>query len=91
MKRPPNTIAPRPGTGSVAADEVLTLREFGRRLNLASRALCDAQKAGLPTILFGRCKYVLGSDALDWFRGLAERQAGGNGDLAPSDEEGKSC
>jgi len=58
----------------------LTLREFGRRLNLAARALADAQRQGLPTVLFGRVKFVMGSDALEWFRGLAARggdEAGG--------------
>jgi hypothetical protein len=81
MKRPLDP-APRP-LGSVSSSEVLCLSEFGRRLNLASRALADAQRQGLPTILFGRNKYVLGSDALYWFKRLAEQQAeqdGGNGE-----------
>jgi hypothetical protein len=65
------------GCGSVRADEVLTLREFGRRLVLATRALCDAQRGGLKTILVGRVKFVLGSDALDWFR---QQQGGGSDD-----------
>jgi hypothetical protein len=42
---------------------------------MASRALADAQRHGLRTILFGRNKYVLGSDALDWFKRLGEQQA----------------
>jgi hypothetical protein len=82
--KPRPDFTPRPGSGSVRADEVLSLREFGRRLGLASRALCDCQRAGLRTILVGRCKYVLGSDALTWFRGLASRQAG-NGDGGPAE------
>ncbi len=68
-KRPPT------GHGSVSSDEVMTLREFGRRLGLASRALCEAQRSGLRTVLFGRCKFVLGSDALEWFGRLAEEQS----------------
>lgn len=73
MKRPQEQ--PQIGRGSIRSDEVVTLREFGRRLALGARALCDAQKAGLRTILFGRVKYVLGTDALEWFRRLAKKQA----------------
>ena len=75
MKRP--TEAPPRACGSIHAGEVLSMAEFGRRLGFADKALSDAQKAGLRTILFGRCKFVLGSDALVWFRRLAEHQAGG--------------
>jgi hypothetical protein len=88
MKRPFDP-APRP-LGSVSAGEVLPLREFGRRLNLADRALADAQRQGLKTILFGRNKYVMGSDALDWFKRLGEQQAAapaasnGNGQGGPA-------
>jgi hypothetical protein len=75
MKRPLDT--PTTGCGSVRADEVLTLREFGRRLGLGPRALCDAQKHGLRAPLFGRVKFVVGSDALSWFRSMAEQQQEG--------------
>jgi len=67
------------GHGSVSAQEVLTLREFGRRLGLAKQALCDAQRAGLKTAIVGRVKFVVGSDAVEWFKLLAERQAGQGG------------
>ncbi len=84
MKRP---LDPTPaiGRGSVRADEVMSLREFGRRLGLAARALCDCQRAGLRTVLVGRCKFVIGADALRWFAAMAQQQAeqqagqGGNG------------
>jgi hypothetical protein len=69
----------RPALGSVHRDEVLPLREFGRRMGLASRALADAQRRGLRTVLFGRVKFVLGADAMAWFASLAERPEG-NGD-----------
>ena len=78
MKRPLDTT-PIVGRGSVSADEIVTLREFGRRLGLASRALCDAQKAGLKTALVGRVKFVVGADAVEWFRKQAEQQAAENG------------
>lgn len=50
------------GVRSVSFTEVMTMREFGRRLGLGPRGLCDAQRQGLRTILFGRTKYVLGQD-----------------------------
>lgn len=65
---------PTTGNGSVSFTEVMPLREFGRRLGLARRALADAQRKGLRTVLFGRCKFVLGQDAIAWFRRLAEEQ-----------------
>ena len=43
-KRP--TAPPPRALGSVHRDELLPLREFGRRLNLANRALADAQAPG---------------------------------------------
>jgi len=49
---------PETGVGSVSFTEVMTMREFGRRLGLGPRGLCDAQRQGLRTILFGRTKYV---------------------------------
>ncbi len=71
----PRHDAPGPRLlGSVAAGEVMPLREFGRRMGLASRALADAQRHGLRTVLFGRCKFVLGSDVLGWFNRLAAQQ-----------------
>ena len=74
----PLTPPPR-ASGSIHADELLSMAEFGRRLGFAHKALADAQRGGLRTILFGRCKFVLGSDALDFFRKLAEQQAGQEG------------
>jgi hypothetical protein len=72
MKRP--TDPPPRSLGSVHRDEAMPLKEFGRRMNLANRALADAQRAGLKTVLFGRVKFVLGSDAIDWFKQLGEQQ-----------------
>lgn len=74
MKRPLDTTQ-AVGRGSVSAGEILTLREFGRRLGLANKALCDAQKAGLKTATVGVRKYVVGSQAVAWFAQQAEQQA----------------
>lgn len=76
MKRP-SLDKPQPRQlGSVRADELMPMREFGRRLGLANKCLCDAQKQGMPTILFGRTKFVLGSDAIDFFKWLGQQQGG---------------
>jgi hypothetical protein len=85
MKRPVDPT-PTVGRGSISAHEVLTLREFGRRLGLANKALCDAQKAGLKTALVGRVKFVVGAHAVEWFRQQAEQQAAGNGQGGGDDE-----
>lgn len=63
------------GRGSIRADEILTLREFGRRLGLGPRALCDAQRAGLRAPTIGRTKFVIGADAIEWVRAIADRDA----------------
>ena len=75
MKRPLDKPAQR-ACGSIRADEVVSMAEFGRRLGFAHKALADAQRAGLRTIFFGRCKFVLGSDAIAFFQRLAEQQKG---------------
>jgi hypothetical protein len=74
MKRSAGDSTPKKGCGSVSIAEVMTLREFGRRLGLGQRACCDAQRQGLRTVLFGRSKFVLGQDVVPWFRRLAEDQ-----------------
>jgi hypothetical protein len=75
--RPKPPTPDSPAIRSVSADEVLSLREFGRRLGLRNRILCDCQRKGLRTILVGRTKYIVGSDALDWFKQQGQQQAGG--------------
>ena len=74
MKRPLDTTSSI-GRGSVHADEIMSLREFGRRLGLANKALCDAQKAGLKTATVGVRKYIVGSQAVAWFAQQADKQA----------------
>jgi hypothetical protein len=72
----PTKTAPSPGIGSVSAHELLSLREFGRRLGLGIRCCCDLQKQGLRTVTLGRRKFVLGSDALEFARQQAKQQGG---------------
>ena len=43
---------------------------------MAEHAIRMARVAGLRLVTFGRQKFVLGSDVLDFFKRLAEQQAG---------------
>lgn len=63
-------------THSICRDELMPLEEAGRRLRLGGTGMRQAQKAGLRTIKFGRIKYCLGSDILDFFERLAESNDG---------------
>ena len=66
------------GYGSIQANEILPLREAARRLGWEQKTIRRAQREGLRTIMFGRFKYVRGSDVLDFFGKLAEEQAAGD-------------
>jgi hypothetical protein len=75
---PAPTNKPDPAPGVVNQFEVYRLKELARRLGWHEHALRQARAAGLPMIVFGREKFILGSDVLDFFRRLADRQAAGN-------------
>ncbi len=75
MRKPTAPHDSAPGPRSVSAQEVLSLREFGRWLGLGRQALCDAQRHGLPTVTVGRVKFVVGSQAVAWFTSQAQQQA----------------
>jgi len=63
VSRPPS-LPP----GAIAADQLYTLEEAAHRLRWGRRTVVKAQRDGLPTVMYGRHKYVLGSDVLDFFR-----------------------
>ncbi len=71
MKPRPRDPAPR--FGSILPGEVLPLVEAGRRLGLAKRALIDAQKMGLRSVLIGRRKFTTGNWLLAFVEGQAEK------------------
>lgn len=75
MRRPANTVAPArsPAPGVIRDGEVYRLAELQRRLGWHEHAVRQARLAGLRLIPFGREKYVLGSDALEFFRRLGAR------------------
>jgi hypothetical protein len=67
------------GGGSIRADELLPFSEAARRLGWCAKSRRFAQRDGLRVIRYGRFQYVLGTDLLDFFRRLAEGQAGQGG------------
>ena len=64
-----------PIMGEIAADRVYNLKAFCRRMAWGEHAVRQARAAGLRMVAFGRERFVLGADVLDFFRGLADRQA----------------
>jgi len=89
-RRPPQRPAGPGPSGSIQAGEVLTLAELKRRLGWGEHAIRQARRAGLRLIPFGREKFALGSDVLEFFTRLAE-QAGSpnNGQPAAEAERGE--
>ncbi len=76
MRTRAQTPAPRPGFGSIRADEVLPLAELGRRLGMGNKTLAAIQRDGLRAVQVGKRKYCLGSDVLVFFQDLANRAEG---------------
>jgi hypothetical protein len=58
----------------------MSLSELKRRLGWGEHAVRQARRAGLRFTVFGREKYVLGEDVLEFFRTLR-----GNGDVPLSE------
>jgi hypothetical protein len=79
MKTTRPTTAPPPTRGSIHRDELLPFAVAAARLGWCAKSRRFAQRDGLRVVRYGRHQYVLGADVLDFFRKLAERQAGGNG------------
>ena len=54
--------------GVIRADECYTVPELRRRAALGDYAFREARKAGLRIVEFGRKRYVLGQDWLEFLR-----------------------
>lgn len=59
----------------IRSGEVYSLAELRRRLGWKEHAVRQARVNGLRLVVFGRAKYCLGSDVLEFFNRLAEQQA----------------
>jgi len=83
-RRAASTADPRP-TQAISAHEVYTIREASRRLSWGRKTMTQAIRDGLPTVLYGRVKYVRGESILRFFRRLEE--ASDQASLASHDQE----
>jgi hypothetical protein len=77
MKRP--TTIPRPALSPILADAVYSKRVLCNALGWEHRTFRNAAKAGLRIIAFGKQRFILGRDVLDFFLRLAEQQSNGEG------------
>lgn len=76
MTRASKSERPAPRSlGSIRSDEVQPAEEFCRRMGVETKAWREMQHRGLRAIQCGKRKYVLGQDAIDFFRRLAESEA----------------
>jgi hypothetical protein len=73
MKRP--TPTPRPTLSPILADAVYSKRVLLAALGWEHRTFRHAVQEGLRIIAFGKQRFVLGRDVLDFFTRLAEQQA----------------
>jgi hypothetical protein len=69
----------QPTLGSIRADAVYPKRTLCHALGWCQVSWIQATRKGLRTIRFGKQSFVLGADALDFFRRLADAQASGEG------------
>jgi hypothetical protein len=69
--RPDTTPAPR-SLGSIRGDEVQPAELFRENMGISVKAWREWLHRGLRTVQAGKRQYVLGSDALAFFRKLAE-------------------
>lgn len=74
MSRPRQPItdrhAPR-ALGSIRIDEAMPSEEFRRRMGVSVKGWREMLRRGLRAVPCGKQKFVIGQDALDFFRKLA--------------------
>lgn len=63
-----STAPPHFFVGVIRADEIYTLREFKRRLQITSATLRSARQAGLPVYYAHKQGFIFGSDWIDYLR-----------------------
>ena len=62
----------RPALGSISRDEVCPAELFAQRMGVSRNGFREMRNRGLRTVQSGKRLYVLGEDALTYFRKLAE-------------------
>lgn len=68
MKRAPATHPAPRQLGSIRADEAMPSEEFRRRMGLTAKSWRAMLARGLRAVPCGKQKFVIGADALDFFR-----------------------
>ena len=58
----------------VRADEMYVADEFYRRCRWRRHSIRQAKRLGLPTIRYGSRDYIVGADAIAWFREIGSQQ-----------------
>mgnify|MGYP006935529561 FL=1 len=61
-------LARRSGAGVIRPEEVYTLEECAVRLEQGSRTIREACNKGLASMFFGKWKYILGSDLIEFLK-----------------------
>jgi len=56
--------------GPIHADEILPLRAARERLGVGEKGLAQMRRAGLKVRRFGRQGYIVGADAIQFFKSL---------------------
>jgi len=69
---------PAHATGTIRADELVSLSEFRRRFHLGEHFIRQFRKNGLRLVRFGREDFLLGRDVIGFFERLGEQQAAGD-------------
>jgi len=79
MRRPRTDYgADRPAKvvlGSIRADEVMPAELFRPRMGISDKAWREMLRRGLRAVQVGKRQYVLGQDALAFFRRLSDGEA----------------
>lgn len=59
----PSPVSP----AAISSGELYTIREAATRLRWGRKTMARAQRQGLPTVTFGREKYVRGEAIMEFF------------------------
>ena len=72
--KPERTVTPNNTPGVIDGGCLYTMTELAARARWRKHSIRQAVRKGLPTILFGSRRYILGSDALKFFARLRDEQ-----------------
>jgi hypothetical protein len=70
----PQQSGPNNYPAVVNGQEVYVFEEFARRMRWRKHSIRQANRLGLPTIRYGSRDYIIGADAIAWFREIGSPQ-----------------